>query len=383
MGVWRWYLSTEARMIQIERAQALMEDLRLDAVVASSWENLTYLSGVYIYTQRAIPSRQSALVLTSEGNATYIFCSIEEAQIRDTTWIDDLRGYHEFTEDPIAMLVDLLQEERLTEGRVGLELQYLPAETVTKIETGTAGPAFSDATKFFQQLRAIKSPDEIALMERAATVTRQAHELAFSETRSGDTEKAIANRLLHHLFDRGADETAFITVATGTNTLRTHHLAEERRIQQGDIVRTDVGGRFSGYYSDLGRTYVVGEPTKSQSRSYRRLRTIQEEIIAQITVGQSVRKLYEACRANFAHNELDFHMPHIGHSMGLELHEWPIIHPGEDAVLAENMLVNVEPIYVDAKTNELFFVEDLVLVTSDGPRLLSGNLAPTEIPVIA
>ena len=369
-------------MIQMQRAKALMEDLGLDAVVASTWENLAYVSGVYIYTQRAIPSRRSALLLPGEGDPTYIFCSIEEIQLVDATWINDLRGYHEFTEDPIEILIELLREPRFAGKHIGLERRYVGADIVARIESGAPRSNYVDAALFFERMRAIKKPDEIALMEKAASATREAHVLAFAETRVGDSEKKVANRLLGHLFALGADETAFITVATGAHSIRTHHLAGETLIKSGDIVRTDVGGMFGGYYSDLGRTYVAGEPTGSQAQNYRRLRSIQEEMIALMTVDRPVREVFAACRAAFARDGLAFHMPHIGHSIGLELHEWPMIHPGEDAVLAENMILNVEPIYVDTSTSELFFVEDLIQVTAGGPRLLSGSLAPSEIPVI-
>ena len=369
--------------VQTERAIALMNELDLDAVVATSWDNLTHLSGAYVYTQRAIPTRRSALLLTRDGKATYIFCGIEDSLVRDQTWVEDLRGYHEFAEDPTDMLISLLHEKNLGGKRIGLERQFLGADLVSRIERGGSNATYVDNFDFFKRLRVIKTPAEIALMQKAATATRKAHDATFAAAKPGDTEKELANNLLHHLFQLGADETAFITVATGSNTTRAHHLADDTRIEPGQLVRTDMGGFFNGYFSDLGRTYVVGEPTKSQAEGYRKLRQLQEEVISHVTVGRRVSELFEICRKAFAREGLNFHMPHIGHSIGLELHEWPVIHPAEHAVIEENMIFNIEPVYVDEKTSELFFVEDLVCVTKDGPRLLTGGLAPPEIPVIA
>ena len=68
-----------------DRAIALMNELDLDAVVATGWDNLTHLSGAYVYTQRAIPTRRSALLLTRDGDATYIYCGIEDTLVRDQT----------------------------------------------------------------------------------------------------------------------------------------------------------------------------------------------------------------------------------------------------------------------------------------------------------
>jgi Xaa-Pro aminopeptidase len=162
-----------AGVIRIARVQVLMEAMQLDAVVASTWENLTYLSDVYIYTQRAIPSRRSALLLPIEGDAMYIFCSIEDAQIRDSTWIDDLRGYREFSEDPIELLIDEIRRRRFHGKRVGLERRYLGADIVDRIEAGAPAPEYVDAGSFFEQLRAAKRPDELVVMEKAATATRE------------------------------------------------------------------------------------------------------------------------------------------------------------------------------------------------------------------
>ena len=364
-----------------ERAFSLMDECALDAVVATSYENLTYVSEAYIYTQRTVPTRMSAILLTRDGGATYIFCSIEDAQIRDQTWITDLRGYREFAEDPMTLLAALLREKKLDGKRVGLERRFLGADHVNKLEVEGAKTRYVDNSEYFKKLRMIKTAAEIALLERAATTTRKAVEAAFAAARPGDTEKRIANNIVHHLFDMGCDETAFITLAAGKNGSRAHHLPDESRLEPGQIVRTDLGGFFSGYYSDLARTYVVGEPSKEQAETYRKLRRIYAEIIAKMTVGRPVNELYETCKAGFEREGLAFFMPHIGHSLGVELHEAPIVEPKEKTVLQENMVFNIEPFFKDTQ-GQGYHVEDLILVTTQAPRILSGRLAPEELPVI-
>jgi Xaa-Pro aminopeptidase len=354
----------------------------LDAVVATSYENLTYLSGAYIFTQRTIPTRMSAILLTADGDATYIFCSIEEIQIRDYTWIQDLRGYREFAEDPMDMLAAVLREKKLDGKRVGLERRFLGADHVAKLEREGARATYVDTSEYFKTLRMIKTPAEIALLERAATTTRKAVEAAFAAARPGDTEKKVANNIVHHLFDQGCDETAFITLATAKNGSRAHHLPDATPLEAGHVVRTDLGGFFTGYYSDLARTYVVGEPTREQADTYRKLRRIYDEIIGQMTVGRPINELYETCRKGFEREGLAFFMPHIGHSIGVELHEAPMVEPKEKTVLQENMVFNIEPFFRD-RLGQGYHVEDLILITATGPRILSGRLAPDELPVVA
>ncbi len=77
---------------------------------------------------------------------------------------------------------------------------------------------------------------------------------------------------------------------------------------------------------------------------------------------------------------MSLEMAHIGHSIGVELHEHPMISPFDTHVIQENMVLNIEPGYT--KDGETIHIEDLILSTKDGPRVLTGSLAPEEIPVI-
>jgi Xaa-Pro dipeptidase len=253
---------------------------------------------------------------------------------------------------------------------------------VAKLEAEGARGTYVDNGDYFKQLRMIKTPAEIALLERAAVTTRKAVDAAFAAARPGDTEKQIANNIVHHLFDMGCDETAFITLAAGANGSRAHHLPDATVLRPGQITRTDLGGYFSGYFSDLARTYVVGEPTREQAATYRTLRRIYDEVIEKMTVGRPVNELYETCRAGFSREGLDFFMPHIGHSIGVELHEPPMVEPKEKTLLQEKMVFNIEPFFRDTQ-GQGYHVEDLILITANGPRILSGHLAAEEIPVIA
>lgn len=367
--------------MNLKRALALMEEFGFDAVVATRYENLTYMSGAYVYTQRSVPTRRSAVVVTSNGDAAYIFCGIEETLIRAESWIKDLRPYREFAEDPIDMLAALLREKKLTGKRIGLERQFLGADLVDQLLREGPKASYVDNYEYFKKLRMIKEPGEISLVERAAIATRKAVEAAFADARPGDSEKQIADNMVYHLLKLGAGETALITVATGENGLVGHHMADETPIKPGQTVRTDIGGYFQGYYSDLARTYAVGEPTRQQIQAYRKLRRIEEEVIDSMVVGRSLREIYELCQDAFTREGLPFTMPHIGHSIGVELHEEPMVQPREKTVLQENMVFNIEPFLSDPEKNT-YHLEDLLLVTKEGPRLLSGSLPPGEIPVI-
>nr|WP_283806982.1 M24 family metallopeptidase [Bradyrhizobium elkanii] len=86
-------------------------------------------------------------------------------------------------------------------------------------------------------------------------------------------------------------------------------------------------------------------------------------------------------QAELREGKLNFTMPHIGHSLGVELHETPMIRPGEKRKLEEGMVINIEPLITDS-AGETYHLEDLFVVTGSGPRLLTQGFAPRSIPVI-
>lgn len=365
-----------------KRATALMEEMNIDAVVTTRYENTLYAGGVYVYTQRTLPDRKSAVILNRDGGGTYVFCSIEDTMMRGHSWISDLRGYTEFIDNPLEIVAKTLREKNLAGKTIAVERQYLAADDFDTLVRSGPNANYVDAFEFLKRLKMIKTADEITVMEKAAIATRKATEAAFAVARAGDTERKIATDIIYHLINSGADETAFITVATGTNGGRAHHVATDARLEPGHVVRTDLGGYFDGYCSDLGRTFVVGEPTKQQAEAYRKVRQIQESVIRGMSVGKPIKDLYAYCKESFEREGMKFTMPHIGHSIGTEMHERPMIQPRETEMLQEGMIFNVEP-YYRGPDGYGYFVEDLVLITAAGPKLLSGRLAPSEIPVIA
>jgi Xaa-Pro aminopeptidase len=88
--------------------------------------------------------------------------------------------------------------------------------------------------------------------------------------------------------------------------------------------------------------------------------------------GRPVAELYERCKASFGESGIPFRMPHIGHGLGVALHEEPRIHPKSDWVLKTGMVINIEPLTVIEERQEAYHVEDLVVVTQDGHRLLTS-----------
>lgn len=354
----------------------------LDAIVAVSPENVHYSTGACISTQKTIRDRLAYAVFPAEGEPTFIVCGIEESLVREESWIRDIRTFVEFQQAPTDMLVDVLREKGLAGKKVGIEVSYLAASYWETLRERLPGTTFEECKAIFDHLRMIKEPWEIELLTHGAVATLKAITAAFALASPGNTEKEVADNMIKFLIDMGASGVRFIHLASGERSQLTHPTPGPYRLKKGDIVRVDFGCPFSGYNSDVARTLVVGPPTPRQKDMYAKLIETQKAIIDNCKVGIRACDLYFLCRDKFAACGLDFTMPHIGHSIGLQGHEPPMIRPFNTDPLEENMIINIEPLGSDGN-KATYHTEDLVWITREGPKVLTGTSFSPEIGVIS
>ncbi|MDD5014918.1 MAG: Xaa-Pro peptidase family protein [Atribacterota bacterium] len=363
-----------------ERIKKLMREKDMDAVVALSLENVFYTTGAYIMTQRAIRDRLEIAVLPKKGEAVFIACKIEEKLAKEETWIEDMRTYIEFKESPIQFLVSVLKEMGLEKGRIGIEQHYLTAYYHAELTNAMPDAEFIECQDVFDEIQMIKEPGEIEILAKAAKGTRKAADAAFLSAKVGDTEKELANQMIINLLNQGVDELSFMVLGTGKRSIYTHPTPGDTPLCSGDILRVDFGGLFSGYFSDLARTAVVGNPSPLQADVYKKLATIQKEVIYSLQVGVRFCDVYNKCKELYKEKDLPFNMPHIGHGLGVGLHEHPIINPLNEKKVQENMVINVEPLVVYG--DGAYHIEDLILTTKNGPKILTESSMSDEIPII-
>ena len=352
------------------RLYAAMDQAGLDAVVAASLENVYYTTGAFIITQRLLPERLAFNIVPRNGSPTIVVCKIEQSLVNRDSSIKDVRGYIEFADDPVDILADALAEKGLSDSNVGIEKRYLNAQSFERLTSRLPGAEFAPCDRLFDKLRAIKTPAEIRLLQEAARATERAITTAWAATRPGDSEKLVADRESSALLGEGADRTVFCMLAAGDNTLIAHHTACSKQLREGEIMRTDFAGSFGAYFADVARTVAVGKPSQRQSDVYRALWEIQRETISKMRPGITAGELFEHCRTRVEGANLEFNLPHIGHGVGIGLHEYPMLEPRNDAVLEAGMVFYVEPMVVD-RASGAFHIEDLVVVTEGAPKILT------------
>ena len=269
-------------------------------------------------------------------------------------------------------------EEHVSRNAVG-ELGIDPATiTVTAMRRLEAITRLVDEKRHLDDLRRVKEPAEVALMERAASIADHALSTVLEAGLCGLTEKQVRNRLDHAMREAGADGTAFDTiVATGPNGARPHHEPTDSVIEAGHGVVIDMGALVEGYRSDMTRTVMVGEVSREYATMFEVVWRAQAEALSHVRAGAKGSRIDAAAREVFASEGVEHEFTHgTGHGIGLYVHEMPILSPRCEETLRAGEVVTVEPGLYRGGVGGIR-IEDLVVVTGTGCRILTSS--PKEL----
>jgi Xaa-Pro aminopeptidase len=353
-----------------ERRQRLRELLRaaeLDALLVTDLVNVRYLSG-----------------FTGSNAALLVHAGDDPTDERRTRFATDGR----YTEQSSAEVADL---ERVIERRcaaalvstakarlLGFESGHLTvdahAELVAVAEEAGTGTELRRAPGLVQRLRQTKDADEIDALRQACALadTAFAELLCHGGLRPGRTERQVASELEQRMVEHGAQGPAFATiVAAGAHSAIPHHSPTDTVLAAGDLVKMDFGARFAGYHSDMTRTVVLGTPARWQAELYELVASAQAAGRAALVAGASIEAVDEAARAvvRDAGRGAEFSHP-LGHAVGLQIHEAPILAASTEGSLETGMAVTVEPgVYLAGRGGVR--IEDTLVVGPDGAELLT------------
>jgi len=384
-------------MINLKKAKMIMDNEGLDAIIVSSPENLYYTSGLPTYPGArnrgfftgARFNLGYAFVVIIKNSDPVLICNYAISGIaRKLSRIKDIRysstgTYIEKTEQEdivnifassLDALHDVIKERNLEKSKIGIEKQFFPVLLFEKFQDLFPCATFANTQKIFEDLRKIKSLSEIEKIKKATVATQKALKAAIEIIHEGIPEREILKTLQTTLFQLGCDWNT-TTVGAGVNGAEVYNIASDYILKKGDIIRFDVGGTFEGYASDLSRMVVIGAPSDRGRKIFDAVYKAEEKVINAMRPGVKIADLYrlgiETVRnADFPH----FKRGSVGHSIGLQTHEFPDIGPGTEEVLQPGMIFAIEhAFYVPNFAG--FNVEDLVLVTSTGHEVLSTLLS--------
>jgi Xaa-Pro aminopeptidase len=230
------------------------------------------------------------------------------------------------------------------------------------------------AGEVVEELRAVKDAGEIERIAAAAALADEVYGVLREQGLVGRTERDVAVALEHEMRRRGADDPSFPSiVASGERSALPHAFPEDVAIPPDTLVTLDIGARVDGYCSDCTRTWATGSLPDDLAAIYELVRRAQAEALAAVRPGPSGREVDAVARRIIEEAGHGEHFGHgLGHGVGMEVHEAPRLAASAEARLAAGNVVTVEPgVYVPGRGGVR--IEDLVVVTEDGHRVLSGT----------
>lgn len=241
-----------------------------------------------------------------------------------------------------------------------------------KVQEKIPGVAIEDRTMLLPEMRAIKSPAELALMKRAALATGAGYRAAFATLRPGIGERDVQLAMERAYIDAGAEDTAYQSiVGSGLNGTVLHYNANNGPCNAGDLLVIDSGARFGGYACDVTRTLPVsGRYTREQRDLYTLVLRAQEAAIRAAKPGVPMWKVDRAARDVIEKAGLgDAYIHGIGHQLGMEVHD---VTP--DGALKPGMVVTIEPgVYLPERRVGVR-IEDDILITRTGNTNLTAAI---------
>jgi Xaa-Pro aminopeptidase len=338
-----------------DRLERLLAERELDRMLVTDLVNVRYLTG-FTGTNGACVCGPGVRIFFTDFRYT------ERAAV-------EVEGWETLTiaNDWLKGIAEHLQ------GRVGFEDDQMSVRLLGKLEEKLGGGVeMVPAGGRVEELRRVKDERELTRIAEAAKLADEVWRWALEQGLAGRSERDVARAAEARMRELGAQPSFPTIVAAGPNGAQPHAEPGEREIGRGELVVFDMGAQLDGYCSDGTRTFATGEPGSEARAVYEVVREAQEASLGAIRAGVKgedvdtvAREVIEAA----GHGDRFGHG--LGHGVGLEVHEAPRLSLRSDDVLAPGEVVTVEPgVYLPGKVGVR--IEDLVVVTDDGVRNLSG-----------
>ncbi|WP_243292114.1 Xaa-Pro peptidase family protein [Bacillus sp. FJAT-47783] len=346
-------------MNKINKVREQFDSLGIDGILITNRFNRRYMTG---FTGTA------GVVLISKTEAKFItdFRYIDQAK-------EQAENYEIVNNERDMTAAVVAQVKKMNIKKLGFETKSLTHEEYCHYSERLEAEMVP-VGKIIEQLRMIKSEDEINILKEAAHIADQTFTHLLSYIRPGITELEVSNEIERYMRTLGATSSSFDTiVASGYRASLPHGVASPKVIEKGELVTLDFGAYYKGYCSDITRTIAVGEISEEWKEIYHIVLHAQEKAIQGIKPGVTGREIDELARGYLREKGYgQYFGTGTGHGIGLEIHEEPFLSTKSDVVLEPNMVITVEPgIYIPEKSGVR--IEDDMIVTESGYEIITHS----------
>jgi Xaa-Pro dipeptidase len=373
-------ITVAERKSRIAKAQELMAKNKMDAIFLEGTTSCFYYTGM----RWGQSERTFGVVIPAKGALVYVCPKFEEDRARELilpAFGEEVRCWEEH-ESPYAVIVGIVKDRGVQYRSIGMEerVRFFIANGVKK---EAAGFEVVDATPITAGCRMIKSPAEIALMQKASDITIEAYKAAFATIVPGMSQTTLSNNISAAFRKLGFNGGASVQI--GKYSALPHGSITPQTIKEGDVVMIDGGTSCEGYASDITRTIVAGKPTQRQIDVWNLEKKAQDAAFAAIQIGAPCEQVDAAARAviekgGFSTNYKLPGLPHrTGHGIGLEGHEWTNFVKGNTTPMEVGMCFSDEPT-ISIPGEFGIRLEDCLYIAADGPKFFSKQSISIEKP---
>ncbi|MBN2677995.1 MAG: aminopeptidase P family protein [Anaerolineaceae bacterium] len=363
-----------------ERLQKLtiaMQKSGLDALALNPSPSLVHLTGLHFH----LSERPVIFLYRPESSPALVLPELESSKIDPALGLD-LFPYGENPQTWNTVFLRACNHMALNGRTIGVEPGRLRVLELRYLEAGVTHAQIQSAESALAVVRMHKDKTEIAAMQKAVEIAQQALLHTLPLIKNGISEREVASELALQLMRAGSDPELPFTaaVASGPNSANPHALPSDRKLKTGDMLVIDWGASYSGYCSDLTRTFciqhldpefeTIGQIVKEANQSAQK--AVKPEVPAG-KVDHAAREVIDKAGygAKFTHR--------TGHGLGLEVHEHPYIYAENQQPLEAGMTFTIEPgIYLPGKGGVR--IEDNIVVTQKGCTCLSD--LPRDVQIL-
>ena len=363
-------ISAEEREMRVAKAQKLMAEKQIQAIILDAGINMNYFTGISWH-----PSERSMLaVIPVKGEINFICPAFEEDRFLEMAPAGTKVSIWEEDENPFALTTCVLKGIGIEKGQIGMD-EFCRFFIFDGLRKSDASFQFVSADPISIPCRIIKSSAEIALMQKANDATVKAIQAGIAALSIGCTPRQISQKIAQAHAEQGAMH-GFASVTFGVATSFPHGSSRKQILKSGDVVMLDCGCSVGGYESDITRTVVFGEPSAKQKQIWDLEKKAQQAGFEAAKLGAPAENVDFAARkvlidAGFGPDYKLPGLPHrTGHGIGMSGHEWGNMVRGNKAPLEIGMCFSIEPTI--AIPGEFGIrLEDCAYMTADGPKWFS------------
>ncbi|MEX3747564.1 MULTISPECIES: M24 family metallopeptidase [Lysinibacillus] len=354
-------------MSQLEQLRTALRAQQSDVFIITSHQNRRYLTGFTGSAGTVVITQTQALLLVDFRYTQQATNQSKEFDVRE---IDRSHLYETIQE--------ILDTESIQ--TVGFEQQHVTYEAY-QLMSSKLTATLKPLSNIVENLRMIKTTEEIELIKKAAWVSDEAFKYILTFIKPGVSEIDIANELEFHMRKNGATGAAFdIIIASGHRSALPHGVASDKKIEKGDMLTLDFGAYYQGYRSDMTRTIAVGEPPEKLKVVYQIVYDSLQKALSNMKAGITGKEADSYSRDFIKAKGYEKNYGHgSGHGIGLDIHENIFMSTVCEDILEENMVLTVEPGIYIPKIGGVR-IEDDVIVTKNGVEVITNS--PKELIIL-